>query len=341
MTALLLTADSGLHHEVVRLAAAAGVEPRHVADATHALVPWTSADLVLVGADCAGRMAALAPQRRARVWVVATGDLGPEVFRAAVDLGAEAVLSLPEADEWLAELLADACETDARGRLVGVIGGCGGAGATTLACAMGQAAARRGPTLLVDGDRRGPGLDRMLGLEDEAGVRWHDLEQSQGRLGARALRDAVPRVGALGVLTWGATTGLEPGDQVVRQTVAAARRGHDLVVVDLPRHGDRAVAELGARCDRVLVVCPATLRGVAATVRVLADLGLPSDRLGLVLRPGALPAEDVAAATGLDGWIELKRQRGVEEAVDLGMGPLRSSRGPLARAVRAALEEAA
>ena len=236
-----------------------------------ALASWGGADLVLVGVDLADEVVRVAPPRRPGVHVV---GLSPDdaVFRAAVALGAASVVDLPDGSPWLADALADVGERASPGRIVGVVGGAGGAGATTLACALAQWHAARGPTLLVDADPLGPGVDRLLGMEDRAGVRWEGLVETSGRLGARALREGVPRAGGLGVLTWGgARRRLDVA--TARRILAAAVRGHDLVVIDLARQGDAGLAELVDRCDDLLVVTPATVPGLAATARLVADLG--------------------------------------------------------------------
>jgi secretion/DNA translocation related CpaE-like protein len=218
-----------------------------------------------------------------------------------------------------------------------VVGGTGGAGATTLACALAQWHATRAPTLLVDADPLGPGLDRLLGMEAEAGVRWEALVETAGRLGARALREGVPRRGHLGVLTW---SGLRRRVDVptVRRILPAAVRGHDLVVLDLARQGGSSLAELVDRCDDLLVVTPATVPGLAATARLVADLGRDG-RTGLVVRPGALGDADAERVTGLPVVAAVRDQRGLAASVDRGLGPL-AGRGPLARAARDLLEVA-
>ena len=203
------------------------------------------------------------------------------------------MVDLPEGSPWLAEALADVGERASPGRIVGVVGGAGGAGATTLACALAQWHAARGPTLLVDADPLGPGLDRLLGMEQRAGVRWEGLVETSGRLGARALRESVPREGGLGVLTW-AGAGRRLDVPAARRILEAAVRGHDLVVIDLARQGGAALAELVDRCDDLLVVTPATVPGLAATARLVADLGREG-RAGLVVRPGGLSDADAAA----------------------------------------------
>ena len=337
MPVLLLTSSTALHDAVVALCAAAGVEAQVCADAGPALASWSGADLVLVGADAASSVASLAPPRRPGVHVVGL-VVADEVFRSAVELGAESVLGLPEGAEWLADALADVGERSSPGRTVGVVGGSGGAGATTLACALAQWHAARAPTLLVDADPLGPGLDRLLGMEDLAGVRWEGLVETAGRLGARALRESVPRRDDLGVLTW---TGLRRRLDVAtaRRILPAAVRGHALVVVDLARHGPGVLAELVDRCDDLLVVTPATVPGLAATARLVAELGRTA-RAGLVVRPGALSDADAERVTGLPVVAAVGDQRGLRASVDRGLGPL-AGRGPLARAARDLLSEAA
>lgn len=340
MQPLLLTRDASLVDEVARLSAAAGVRPVVYDDPLAALAAWPGAPLVLVGADLVDAVAAARPLRRDGVHVVGWAP-AEGVFRAALAIGASTVGELPVCEAWLVDLLADAEEAPGRGRTIGVIGGCGGAGASTFACALGQVASARGPTLVVDTDPLGPGLDRLLGLEASPGVRWGDLASGAGRLGARSLREAVPRAGeGPGVLSWAPGPVAEPDAVVVREAVAAAQRGHDTVVVDLARHGSGSVAELVARCDRLLVVVPATLVGLAATVRLLDRLG-PVPAAALALRRGGVPWADAERATGLPIAVEVPEQRGLGEAVDLGLGPLRHHRVPLARAVRLVLETAA
>ncbi len=336
MAVLLLTRSAPTHETVVALGAAAGVEVDVGADPSLTLAAWSRADLVLVGADVAEEVAGLAPPRRAGVHVVGPSP-GDAAFRYAVALGAASVVDLPDGSSWLADALADVGERASPGRVVGVVGGAGGAGATTLACALAQWHASRGPTLLVDADPLGPGVDRLLGLERHGGVRWEGLTETAGRLGARALREGVPREGALGVLTWsGVRRRLDV--PTARRMLDAAVRGHGLVVLDLARQGGPSLAELADRCDDLLVVTPATVPGLAATARLVADLGR-SGRAGLVVRPGGLSDAEVARVTGLPVVAALGDQRGLAASVDRGLGPL-TGRGPLARAARDLLEAA-
>ena len=189
----------------------------------------------------------------------------------------------------------------------------------------------------MDADALGPGLDRLLGMEDLPGVRWEGLVETSGRVGARALREGVPRRDHLGVLTW---SGLRRRLDVptARRILPSAVRGHDLVVIDLARQAASALAELVDRCDDLLVLTPATVPGLAATARLVADLGR-AGRAGLVVRPGGLSDADAERVTGLPVVAALADQRGLASAVDRGLGPL-AARGPLARAARDLLEAA-
>ena len=335
--ALLITTDEQLLDDLLRLAAAAGTRLDVAHDPTSALRGWSGAAAVLVGADQAAVLADQRPPRREEVHLVSRGPLPDHAFRSALAVGARDVVELPAADSWLVELLTDVADGAAAAACtVGVVAGSGGAGATTFACALAAVAARRRPTLLLDLDPLGPGVERVVGLDDVPpdAVRWDALVSASGRLGSRALREALPRRGLLGVLGWppAAATDLEPG--AVREVLSAARRGHDLVVVDLPRAPDAVTAEVVARCDSVLLVAESTVRGVASAVRVAARLRGLTATLGVVVRrtAAAVPAAQVADALGLPLVAEVGRQRRLAEDVDLGLGPVRSTRSPLARA---------
>ena len=328
---LFVTDDPTLLDELQRLAAAAGVTPVLARDEADALRAWTAAPLVLVGVDMARALARLAPPRRAGVHVVGWGGVPDDVFRTALALGAENVAELPRSAGWLTELMADVGDTPPLGSVtLGVIGGSGGAGATTFACALGQMAARSGPAVVIDADPLGPGVDRVLGLDGHDGVRWDALCQTTGRFSGRSLRDSLPRRDQLGVLTW------YPGPQgslqafAVRNALAAAQRGHDTVVLDLPRTVDPLVEELVARCDRVFVVAVPTVAGLASAVRLCARFRDPSP-LRLVVRGDHVRADAVARLVSVPVAAQMSDQRGLEEAIDLGLGPVRSRRGPLGR----------
>jgi secretion/DNA translocation related CpaE-like protein len=221
---------------------------------------------------------------------------------------------------------------------VGVIGGSGGAGASTFACALGQVAARNASAVVIDADPLGPGVDRVLGLDDHDGIRWDALCQTTGRFSGRSLRDALPRRGRLGVLTWHAGPQGSLQAFAVRNAVAAAQRGHETVVLDLPRVIDPLVEELVARCDRVFVLTVPTVAGLASAVRLCARFRDPRP-LRLVLRGERVDAAAVTRLTTIPVVAQMPDQRGLEESIDLGFGPVRSVSGPLGRTALGVLAE--
>jgi len=329
--ALVITADTLLLEELSRLAAAAGAATEAVADVAAALAAWSRAALVIVGADALRELALLGPPRRAGVYAASWGPPAEELYRPALHVGVESIVELPAAAGVVTDLLTDLGHRGPEGPVVGVLGGSGGAGATTFAAALARVAAARGATMLIDADPLGPGVDRVLGLEDVPGVRWPELAQTSGRLGARALREALPRSGRLGLLGWDSGEIRVPEPAVVREVLSAARRGHDLVIVDLPRALDEVATEVVSRCDLLVLVVSASVTGIAAAGRVLARLP-ERERLRLVVRGRHADPEVVSRALGVPVLTAMPDQRGLAEAVDLGLGPGRTGRGPLGRA---------
>ncbi|HSK54630.1 MAG TPA: septum site-determining protein Ssd [Jiangellales bacterium] len=332
---LVVTADERLLDDLLRLAAAAGVDVDVADDAGSALACWAAAPLVLVGTDLVGPLCGAAPPRRRAVALVGADLDDASVWQRAVELGAEHVLFLPDAEPWLVERLADAAEgPEGESVVVGVVGGRGGAGASVLATALALTSGRRGsPTTLVDADPLGGGLDLVLGAEDCHGLRWQDLAHTRGRVAGTALREALPHVSGLTLLAWDRGEGLTLPAEAARTVLEAVRRTSELVVVDLPRRLDPAVEELLSLCTTTLLVVPAEIRAVAAAGRVAAGLGLMTSDLRLVVRgpsPGGLGPDEVARVLGVPLAAHLRPEPGLTEALEQGRPPGGSGRGPLA-----------
>jgi secretion/DNA translocation related CpaE-like protein len=340
---LLVTADPDLLDDLLRLTAAAGVEPEVAADPVSARRGWAAAPLVLVGDDLTAEVAASGPARRPAVVVVGTDLDDAGVWRRALAVGAEHVVLLPDGQRWLVDRLAEAAEGAARGAVACVLGGRGGAGATTLAVALALAGQRRGlGVVLVDADPLGGGIDLVLGAEDAAGLRWPDLAGTSGRVSPGALRSALPSPEGLTVLSW--DRGDLPAVPVAAMTAVldSAPRGADLVVVDLPRHLDAAAETALARSDVGYLVVPAEVRATAAAARVAAAAALSAADLRVVVRgpaPTGLPAQAVAAALGLPLAGEARAEPGLAAALDRGDPPGVRRRGPLARLAAGLLDD--
>jgi secretion/DNA translocation related CpaE-like protein len=224
---VMMVAPGALADEVVRLAAAAGCEPDRVTDPEGLRERWTTAPLLLdVQAAMTSANAGL-PRRAGVVIVSAAPD--PEVWRCAVAVGAEQVAVLPDAEAWLVGALADAVESRPDpGRVLAVLGGRGGAGASVFATAVAVAVVRLGrQALLVDCDALGGGLDLALGAEETDGLRWPGLALGGGRVRAAALHAALPtpRLGHRGGLTGLSCDRDSPGpDGAAVHTVCGAGR---------------------------------------------------------------------------------------------------------------------
>jgi secretion/DNA translocation related CpaE-like protein len=335
---LLVSGDPDLIDDVLRLAAANGVEVHLATDAESARSHWVLAPLVLIGADAALRLAAAQLPRRRDVVLVAQSPT-PDDWQRAVSLGAEHVVSLPDAERWLIDRLADSGEGSSReGAVAAVVGAGGGAGASTFAAGLALAAAARSlRVLLVDADPVGGGLDVLLGVEDAAGVRWADLADTRGRLSAASLEQALPHLGGVTLLSAGreGSTALAP--ESLAAVLDAGQRGFDLVVVDLPRQLDPAGETVLARADEALLVCVTRVRSTAAAARVAATLQSRCASVGLVLRVDrrGVSEDAVHAALSLPIRARLPHVQSLASRADNGEPP--SLRDVYGRACQAAL----
>lgn len=332
---LALLADCELADELLRLAAAAGCELELAPDAAAARLPWARAPLVVLDATTAQQCAGAGLPRRDRVVVLATGaDEG--VWRSAVAVGAEHVVTLPDGEAFLVAALGERVEsTDDGGRVLAVLGGRGGAGASVLSAAVAGAAARAGRrSLLVDCDPLGGGLDLVLGAEETPGLRWADVALTAGRVAASALHEALPSAGVLPgvtVLSCGRDA-VAPRPEAVAAVLDAGRRAGDVVICDLPRSLGPAAGAVLDRADLVVLVVPAEVRATAAAARVLAAAGPRAAAVRVVVRgpaPGGLTATDVSRALGVPLLGTCRPQPGLSAALERGELP---RRGPLVAA---------
>ncbi len=341
---LIVTGDPDLLDELLRVAATAASEPEVAVDAVGARGSWRHAPMIVLGPDAAAGLVKLQLPRRPGVVLVGTDLDDAGIWQRAVEVGAEHVVFLPDAERWLADRLADTAEgTAAAGAVIAVVGGRGGAGATTLACALAVTAARAGRrVLLVDGDPLGGGIDLVFGGEHDAGLRWPGLSATRGRVPAADLTAALPRLAGLSVLSWDRGGSAPATPEAVEAVLAAGRRAGELVVVDLPRHLDDGTrVALGAATTTLLVV-PREVRAVASAGRVAAGLGLLCQDLRVVTRgpsPGGLTGLSVAGGLGLPLLGDLKPEAGLDAALEQGQPPARRGRGPLAGVCARLLDE--
>ncbi|MBO1267612.1 CpaE-like family protein [Arthrobacter sp. PO-11] len=334
---LLVTGNNFLRDETERIVAAAGGSLRTAADAAQAAAGWDNADIVLVGSD----VRELPPRRRAPAVLLGVSGEDGNIWQLAAVLGAERVALLPEAAAWLAEHLSASRSPEAGGHVLGLTGGSGGAGASTAAAWLAQAAAGHGArTLLIDGDPWGGGLELTLAAEDTPGLRWPDLAEARGSIDHAQLSDSLPVAGGFSFLSWPGTRERPPAvdPASVAAVMDAARRGFEVVIVDIGR-GTDSLRSFAWDCDRILLLATAQLKSAVAAARLLNEL--PPVDTGLVIRgnPGAgMDAPLIAESLGLPLHGVLPEVRGTGTAAELGRLLELGRRKPVRRFAAGVLE---
>jgi secretion/DNA translocation related CpaE-like protein len=336
---LVITADPDLLDEILRLCAAAGVEVDVAPDPSAARPSWARASLVLVGADCCVAVGRVSFRKRDGVIVIGRDLDDGTIWQRAFGIGAEHIALLPDAEPWLIARLADAIDgLGPRGVTICVVGGRGGAGASTLAAALAVTAMRaRRRAMLIDADPYGGGADLLFGGEHAAGLRWPDVAAAKGRIGGEELVNALPRMGELAVLSCDRGDPLELQADAMSSVLAAAARVCDVVVVDLPRWISEPAQIALAASDLVLMVVPAEIRATAAAARVATEVMRFADDVQIVVRgpaPGGLDATDIAHSLGLPLAGQLKPEPALAVALERGEVPAGRGRGPLAEFCR-------
>ncbi|MGV0835664.1 septum site-determining protein Ssd [Mycolicibacterium thermoresistibile] len=336
--ALVLLAEPALRDDVDRAAAAAGVTVVHTHDPSSRKA-WNGAAAVLLDASSAGRCADRALPRRRHVLLLGRTDPRPADWQAAIAVGAERVLTLPAQDTDLVAALADAAESARadrrRGPVVAVIGGRGGAGASLFAAALAHSA---GEALLIDADPWSGGLDLLMGVESETGLRWPELAVQGGRLAFPALRDALPQCGAASVLSAG-RGGADIAPEALAAVIDAGCRAGVTVVCDVPRQPTAVVETALHAADLVVLVTSADVRSCAAAAVTGRWVAAANPNVALVVRgpaPGGLRPRDVARIVDVPLAAWMRPQPRIAETLEVAGLRLRA-RSPLAGAARRVL----
>jgi secretion/DNA translocation related CpaE-like protein len=341
---LIVTADPDLLDRLLSLAAAGSAEASVALDAVAARAAWSHAPFILLGLDAADACVRAGLGRRPAVILVGFGKDIEMPWRIAEALTIERLAMLPAAESWLVDRFADnVAGSPDRGRVVAVLGGSGGAGASVLATGLAVTAQRRGlQTLLVDADPYGGGVDLVLGWERLEGLRWPALVDARGRVNPPALVGALPSEGSLAVLSFDRSDVDRVPTEAVAAALDAGRRGRDLVVIDLPRRFDDPTLLALTAADRAFLVVPAELRACAAARQIAALARQRCPALAVVVRApvvgGVVPTE-VARALGLPLAGILRPEPGLVRALEAGDAPAGNGRGPLAELCRELLTD--
>lgn len=342
--ALLATDDVELLDDLLRLSAAAQIRPEIAMSLAAVRSRWSSAPLVVVGADMADQVQRAHVPRRPSVVLASRTAATEDLWRCGVELGVEHVACLPDAERWLIDRFAELFDAGIRhAPVVAVVGSRGGSGASSLVAALAVTAASIGlRSRIVDLDPLGAGMDVVLGGEDRAGLRWRDLEQAQGRIPAAVLDAGLPEIAGTRALTWGPgrIDPLWPG--AVAASVDALRKVSDLVIVDLPRGLGDFAGEALARTSWVLMVVPRDVSSVSAAGRILSAPALDGASVQLVTRgpaPSGMDPDEVAKLLGLPLLANVDRDSSVAREVEAGCAPGTRRRSSLHRSSRTILNE--
>jgi len=342
---LIITADDAMLDDLLRVAAAAGVEVEHGMD-PGARTAWRSAPVVLIDADLI--RAAIAARSAPRPGIIAVARSEPDAatLQLCLRLGVERTVTLGPDDDVLIDLLSGTLAAGSGdGHTVAVVGACGGAGASVFAAAIAATAQRAGRgVVLADCDQWGSGLDVLLGIEDSGGIRWEELVAPSGRLPPDALHRALPTApfgkGRIAVLCSGRSSSREIPGEVVDVVLESGRRAGDLTVVDLPRHPTAAGDRVLDKADLVVLVTTADVRGCFAAARVADRLTGHGALPELVVRgpsPGGIGADDIGATLGLPVLATMRPQPFLARDLENGRPPGTDTRGPLVKAAAAVL----
>jgi secretion/DNA translocation related CpaE-like protein len=341
--------DEPLLDDLLKLAVAADCELELVPDVLAARQSWSKAPLILLDDHAVGECLAEGLPTRPSVVVLTRTPEPPLLWKQAMEIGAERVIALPGAEPWLINALADAMEGPASttGRVLAVLGARGGAGASVFSVAVALTATKLGNTaLLVDCDRRGGGLDLVLGAETEPGLRWPDVHLSAGRIAATALHNMLPSrrrgTGRLTLLS-GARKGEGPTPDAVAAIVEAGRRAGEVVTCDLPRHLDATAWTAIDKADLTVIVTPAEVRAAVTAQQLAKELKTRGAAPHLIVRgpsPGGLRADEIAASAEIPLLAIMRPEPQLAQSLDRGDFNPRQ-RGPLAQAARTTLAELA
>ena len=340
---IVAIADSELLDQVLSITAVVGIEPVVLGDVGLIRQHWASALTVLLDVDQAARALNLGLPRRTEVYLVSDDKSSQQAQQLSMQLGA-AVVPLPSGVSWLSDALSNVASGGrGMGRLVCVVGGSGGVGASTLAAGLAFTAARTRPTMLIDADPLSGGLDLLLGAERTPGWRWPRLATARGHLGD--LTGQLPSVDEIDLLSMArgeSPSGWAMHAEPLKAVLLSALRSHELTVVDLSRTLGVSASEAVQRAELVLLLVRDDIRGVAAGREVARQLRTESECLGVVVRQGRsrlLQPKLVASGVGLQLLGCFAEDPTLVLAAERGDPPGRSGRSSLARLCRQLLDD--
>lgn len=319
-TVMLISSSIVLQNEVARVSAAAAVDLVAAQSVEQAAGQWDGIAAVLLGGDVDSPL----PGWKGPTVLVGAESDSSLLWARAATAGVDRVAILPESGPWLAGYLARLRDPSEGGTVVGIVGACGGAGASTVALLLAARAAAKGADVLViDANPIGGGLETLLAAEEKPGLRWPDLLNASGAINPEQLRASLPESNGISLLSWPSQLHLrgEPTKaplSVVHEVLRASRQAFSLVVVDLGRETN-VLLEVGSECDQFLMPVHGRLGCVASGRSTVASL--PAAPISLLLRlplSSGVDVDTVAQAAGLPCAGTLARLSRIDEQFENG-----------------------
>lgn len=232
----------------------------------------------LVGAELDSRLEELANVCATHSRLILIGPQNDvNLYRGLIRRGVSEYLILPVTARQVIRCIYDlhgAVGAAPTGRLVAVLGACGGAGASSIALNMAWMAgrARQAPVCLVDLDVGFGSSDVALGLKQHEGVR--EALQAGRKLDQQLLERLLQKYDRnLSVLTCGMPKVDATWTAEDYTTLLSVLRGSvGTAVLDLPHIGTPGLDAVLDQVDAVVVVAPPDLLGLKNTKHILSHL---------------------------------------------------------------------
>ena len=330
---LVATDDAELLDDLLRLCAAADVEPRVVTTKWALQASWNRYHLVIVGEDLAAELSDGHVPKRTGVIVASRPTEGSSrAWDLAVHIGADQVAFLPQSEAWLVDRLAAVDAKDAgKALVIGFLGGSGGVGASTLAAATAQLADETvGQTVAIDLDQYGAGLSVLLGDDLVPGLGWPEFAAARGRIRSRGLVASLASCGSVRCVSGEADSLGSIPSGVVGSVMDALTESVDVICVDVPRMPNDSTAEAMCRMDLLVIVVRCTTPSILATRRLMARMSameMPS-ALVAVEPSSAIDEVELEAALACRPFATLRHENSVPKLVESGQ-PLVGRRSAL------------
>ena len=330
MHALLITRDDRVIQEFVKIAAV--TQTKLIVSESPSGSEITQSYRVFVASDLAGAVI-----DHDEIVFVVVGATDSSTWQSAMQLNAKHVVTIPDSRDWLIANLTPPITN--LGSCISVVPAVGGAGASLLAAGFSHHARQIfNEVALVDTDFDSAGLDIMLGMESQTGMRWQDFTNLTGAISGNDIFRSLPTRDGVGLLTHGLVK-CRPESLPISEILKQLQTSCGLVVVDLPRFtGKKYQIEVLNQSDLTLVTTPTTVRGCASAKHLLTRLRDQTELIELVVRkiPGSnLDPLHIAEMLDTPLAATISSDTRIVEQVEQGFGIVNIHLGSFTRSLNA------